>query len=128
MAGYLVSINSWEMAKGIFGATFQIFWFFMKDFWWVFLILILGAFLKNFSDRKNPYSSKKTYVDENGYRRFLNSNMLVHRWVAEKKLGRKLNEEEVVHHGNGNKLDNRPNNLEVFANQEEHDKEHGYDN
>jgi hypothetical protein len=36
-----------------------------------------------------------------------------HRLVAEKKLGRYLREDEVVHHINENKLDNRMENLEV---------------
>lgn len=91
----------------------------------VFLIFILAGILNPTHDR---YKNRKTYIDENGYRRFLDSKMLVHRWAAEKKLGRKLNEDEVVHHKNRNKLDNRPDNLEVFANQSEHDKVHGYDN
>jgi hypothetical protein len=66
----------------------------------------------------------KTYIDENGYRRFSDSNKLVHRYVVEKKIGRKLRQGEIVHHINRNKLDNSPENLEVFANQEEHEKHH----
>jgi len=69
----------------------------------------------------------KTFIDKKGYKRFLNSKKLVSRWVAGKKIGRELNPEEVVHHKNRNKLDNRPSNLEVFADQEEHDEVHGYD-
>jgi predicted PurR-regulated permease PerM len=76
-----------------------------------------------FFEQKNIYRNK-TYIDENGYRRFTNTNKAVHRWVAEKKLGRKLYPEEVVHHKNRNKLDNSEDNLEVFANQAEHDKVH----
>lgn len=43
-----------------------------------------------------------------------------HRAVAEKKLGRKLLVGEVVHHIDGNKLNNLPDNLIVFPSQEEH--------
>ena len=41
MAGHLININFVEMIKGIFGTAFWFVWFFMKEFWWVFLILIL---------------------------------------------------------------------------------------
>jgi len=42
-----------------------------------------------------------------------------------KKLGRKLKTGEVVHHRDGNTLNNSPNNLKVYRNQSTHmKKEH----
>lgn len=41
-----------------------------------------------------------------------------HRIAAENEIGRKLRPGEQVHHKNGNKQDNRPNNLEVLTFQE----------
>lgn len=67
---------------------------------------------------------RKTYIGENGYVHFLDSDKLVHRWVMEKSLGRRLSYKEVVHHIDGDKLNNRIKNLKLFSCQEEHDKYH----
>jgi len=57
----------------------------------------------------------KTYVDDHGYRRFIDSDKLVHRWVAEKYvIQRRLQRGEVVHHIDRNPLNNDPDNLEVM--------------
>ena len=47
-----------------------------------------------------------------------------HRIVAEQMIGRPLRPGEVVHHLNGDKRDNRPENLQVLSSQAEHARIH----
>ena len=49
---------------------------------------------------------------------------LLHRIVAERELGRKLTASEVVHHIDGDKLNNDPSNLQVFPSQAAHMAHH----
>lgn len=66
---------------------------------------------------------KKCYIDSRGYLRFRDTDKSVHRWAAEKKLGRKLHTYEIVHHKDGNKTNNHPLNL-IVCTQEEHERIH----
>jgi len=70
----------------------------------------------------------KTYIDENGYFRFNDSDELVHRWVAYKKIYKKGNysmpfSSYIVHHKDGNKLNNAVSNLQIVT-QDEHEEIH----
>jgi hypothetical protein len=68
-------------------------------------------------------------IDKNGYREVSSPGhpharksgyVFEHRLVVEQYLGRYLTKNEVVHHKDGNKLNNALENLEVFANNAEH--------
>lgn len=71
----------------------------------------------------------KRIYDENGYDvMHINGynkkgNAKIHRLVMEQQLGRRLTDDEVVHHINGNKKDNRPENLQVMT-KSEHSRMH----
>lgn len=79
-----------------------------------------------FSKRNKNYQTKEGYIQHynpkspdarnNGY-------SPIHRDVARKKNKRNINENEVVHHKDGNKLNNKKKNLEIMT-KSEHNKLH----
>lgn len=62
---------------------------------------------------EHPYANKDGYVME-------------HRLVMEEVLGRYIKENEVIHHINRNRKDNRPENLMIFSSISDHMRYHGY--
>lgn len=69
-------------------------------------------------------------INKDGYREILSRGhphahkhtfyVLEHRLVMEKMIGRYLHPSEVVHHKDGNKLNNSPENLQLFSENSEH--------
>ena len=69
-------------------------------------------------DRENhPMWKGGRRIKDNGYVTVRKSkgHVYEHRVIMEKSLGRKLESNEIVHHVNGDKIDNRIENLEIMT-------------
>ena len=82
---------------------------------------------KNLSITLRKKNKGKSCIACGGYRLLLgfgNGGILEHRYIMEQHLKRKLKSNEVVHHINGDKLDNRLENLIVLKRGEHIKNEH----
>lgn len=84
----------------------------------------VARIIKLNGDKTEPYKIKKggISITDNGYIRFhntksngCNAGRRLHDVIAEMKIGRRLRQNEVVHHKDGNKMNNHPDNLEVMT-------------
>ena len=77
------------------------------------------------TENRSWFKFKGGHIDHKGYLRFTVKGRLklVHRLAIEKHLGRELLAHEVVHHIDGNKLNNTIENLQVVT-KTEHDNFH----
>ena len=76
----------------------------------------------NYRKPSTPIEKGERRVNSNGYILIRTDNgiELEHRVIMERLLGRRLNNNEVVHHINNDRIDNNPDNLQLLT-KEEHD-------
>ncbi len=81
---------------------------------------------KKGADRECWWINKRGYIEGRVYRNGVVRLMKKQRWILEQYLGRRLYPTEIVHHINGDRQDNRIENLEIKTNGE-HTKHHNKD-
>jgi len=69
-------------------------------------------------------------ISKNGYKilqfkKYDDVSVLEHRYIMMKYLNRILNQDEIIHHINGNKIDNRIENLKLIKGRSMHEKKYG---
>lgn len=82
-----------------------------------------GRFISADHPIRNEDGYRLIYMPEHP-RAKTNGYVMEHVLIMEKILGRPLTDQEVVHHIDGDKTNNSPDNLMVFANSGEHTKYH----
>lgn len=90
-------------------------------------------YISGHNKAKNSRHLRGGHITAKGYIRILKPNhhlsdqngyVYEHRLIAETILGRKLVKGETIHHKNGDKTDNRPENLAIFNGSGEHTRFH----
>src|SRR3989344_5447698 len=90
-----------------------------------------GKKLPQFSGENHPFWKGGFHIDIYGYKvlQSIHTNgkkILEHRKIMAEYLGRELRSEEIIHHINGDKLDNRIENLQIVT-RSEHINMHRYE-
>lgn len=82
-----------------------------RNVWWRGGVSVTKNGYRYVRQPQHPHATARGYVAE-------------HRLVMEEKLGRLLLPTEVVHHKNGNRGDNTPDNLMLYQNNGDHCRDH----